>query len=77
MSIIKLIAITAALLLIAMAAMAIRIIFHKSHKFTETSTGHNKELKKKGITCPRHDEIKKWGKTKNESCATCYEHARN
>lgn len=73
----KLILVAAAILGIALLGMAVRIIFHKSHKFPETSAGHNKELRKRGVTCPRHEEIKCWGKSgKNTDCATCYEHAR-
>jgi hypothetical protein len=56
----------------------VRILFHKSHKFPETSAGHNREMRKMGITCPRHEEIKCWSdKNKQPSCATCYEHARD
>lgn len=77
MEIIKLIAVAAVILLIALTGMAVRILFHRSHKFPETSAGHNKELRKKGISCPKHEEIKCWGKKQNGGCATCYEHARD
>lgn len=74
---IKSILLAAAILGMALLGMAVKIIFHKSHKFPETSAGHNKELRKRGVSCPRHEEIKCWGKNgKNTNCATCYEHAR-
>lgn len=78
MAILKLIGLSALILLVALTGMAVKIIFHKSHKFPETSAGHNKELRKRGVTCPKHEEIKCWGKNgKNVDCATCYEHARD
>lgn len=67
----------ASLLALALLGLAVKIIFHKSHRFPETSAGHSKELRKRGITCPRSEEIKCWGKNSgNAGCATCYEHAR-
>ncbi len=73
----KLVLVASAILGMAILGMAVKILFHKSHRFPETSTGHNRELRKRGITCPRTEEIKSWGKNgKNTACATCYEHAR-
>ena len=77
MEIVKLIVIVACILFIALLGMAVKVIFHKSHKFPETSAGHNKEMRKKGISCARHDEIKCWSKKQNNGCSTCYEHARD
>lgn len=77
MEILKLIALAAGILFIALLGMGVKIIFHKSHKFPETSAGHNKELRKKGIGCPKHEEIKCWGKKKSNECSTCFEHARD
>lgn len=78
MNFLLLLAVVVIVLAIALILMGVRILFHKSHKFPETSAGHNKEMRKRGITCPRHEEIKCWSK-KNQSpdCATCYEHARD
>mgnify|MGYP003583752581 CR=1 FL=1 len=77
MEIVKLIVIVACILFIALLGMAVKVIFHKSHKFPETSAGHNKEMRKKGISCARHDEIKCWGNKQNKGCSTCYEQARD
>lgn len=77
MAIVKLIGLVIGLLALAFFGMAVKVIFHKSHKFPETSAGHNRELRKRGVTCPRHEEIKCWGKKgKNTDCATCYAGAR-
>ena len=65
------------LLGVALLAMGVRVIFHRSGKFPETSAGHNRDMRKLGITCPRHEEIKCWTKKPDQNtCATCYEHAR-
>jgi hypothetical protein len=57
---------------------SVRVIFHRSHKFPETSAGHNRELRKRGITCPRQEETKCWpNKGKSPGCSTCFEHARD
>ena len=77
MEILKLIALATGILFIALLGMGIKILFHKSHKFPETSAGHNKELRKRGVSCPRHDEIKCWSKKQDKGCSTCYEHARD
>lgn len=67
-----------ALMALVFILMGVKIMFHKSHKFPETSAGHNKEMRKRGITCARQDEIKCWSK-KNQShnCGTCFDHARS
>lgn len=78
MNFLLLLGVVAIILAIALMLMGVRILFHKSHKFPETSTGHNKEMRKRGISCPRHEEMKQWGnKKKPSACATCYEHARD
>ena len=57
--------------------IGVKVIFHKSHKFPETSAGHNREMRKRGITCARHEEIKCWTKKGTPpQCGTCFEHAR-
>jgi len=65
------------LMALVFALLGIKVLFHKSHKFPETSAGHNKEMRKRGVNCPRHEEIKAWSKKgKKTACASCYEHAR-
>jgi hypothetical protein len=67
-----------AIFAISFILLSVRIILHKSHRFPETSAGHNKEMRRRGITCPRHDEIKCWSEKKEDpDCKTCFEHARD
>jgi len=78
MATLKLFLVIVLLLAAVILLMGVKVFFHKTHKFPETSAGHNKELRKRGIKCARHEEIKRWNsKTKHEGCASCYEHARN
>jgi hypothetical protein len=52
MTILKLIIISAGFLTLGILGLGIRIIFHRSHKFPETSAGHNPEFKKAGNYLP-------------------------
>ena len=54
---IELILLTAALLGIAILIMGIKVFFKKGAKFPETSIGKNKEMKKLGLKCAKHEEI--------------------
>jgi len=47
----KLIILSAVLVAIALAGMAITIIVKPRGRFPETHVGHNKEMRKRGITC--------------------------
>ncbi len=77
MEVLKLIGIVVVLLTVGFAGMAIKIIFHKSHKFPETSAGHNKDMRKLGIKCAKQEEMKCWSKKGQSGCTTCFEHARD
>lgn len=78
MQFLVLVGIVIVLVALAFILFGVKILFHKSHKFPETSAGHNREMRKRGITCPRHEEIKCWSKKDQApECATCYEHARD
>ena len=68
---IKLIAVAIVLLGICFFGMAIRIIFHRSHKFPQTEVGHNAQMRKMGISCPKHDELKCFGKNGLSNCSKC------
>ncbi len=39
------------------AGLSISIIIKKNGRFPVTSIGRNKEMRKRGITCARHDEM--------------------
>jgi len=45
--------IASVLLLLAILFMGMKIFFTKSGKFPQTRIGHNKDMKKKGIYCPK------------------------
>ena len=56
--------------------LGVKVFFHQTHRFPEYSTGKNRELKKRGIGCARHEEIMRWKKPeKAKQCGTCCEHA--
>jgi len=55
---------TVATLLIGLKIFFNKILFNKQGKFPITSVGHNPEMKKLGITCVKHDELKCYSKTK-------------
>lgn len=46
------------ILSIALLAMGFNVFFRKNKKFPQSSIGHNKEMRKLGITCARSSEIK-------------------
>ena len=66
------VAFAAAVIGVCMCAMCVKIILHPSHKFPETSAGHNADMRKLGITCPKVDDAKLHG----TACSTCYAQAR-
>ena len=47
----KLILLSVVLVALALAGMAITILVKPKGKFPETHVGHNKEMRKRGITC--------------------------
>ncbi len=53
------------------AGLSLNIIFKKNGKFPETSIGRNKNLRKRGITCAKHDEIVCQGKTERGGSCCC------
>lgn len=70
----KLILIVVVVLGLAVAALSVKIIFHRSHKFPATSIEGNAQMRQRGITCPRHDELARnqhKRKTGCESCTNC------
>ncbi len=48
------------------AGLSLRILLEKNGRFPSTSIGRNKEMKKRGITCVKHDEIQCHGKGKSK-----------
>jgi hypothetical protein len=56
----------------AFLALGIKIFFVKKGKFPETSVGHNKEMRKLGLTCPRQEEIICRRKVDDINCCGCH-----
>jgi len=55
-----------------MMGLAIKLLVLKNGKFPVTSVGGNTHLKKRGIRCPRHEELREYKKYKRgESCEGC------
>ncbi|HRW63870.1 MAG TPA: hypothetical protein P5132_10290 [Bacteroidales bacterium] len=64
-----------ALLTIAFLGMGFNIFFRKNKKFPQTSVGKNKDMRKLGLSCAKHEEIrcrremdKKTGEANCEGC---------
>ena len=59
---------------VALIFLAIRMLIEKNGKFPETEIGHNKDMRKLGITCARVEEIKcrrDIDKNIASGCASC------
>ena len=63
------------ILSIALLAMGFNVFFRKNKKFPQSSVGHNKDMRKLGIKCAKHEEIKCRRdidrKTGEVNCAGC------
>ena len=59
------------MLSIAMVFMAINILFRKKGKFPEYRVGHNRNMKKIGLSCVKHEELKCHRELKKEGCSSC------
>ena len=75
---IKLFLITGVIVAVSFIAMGVSIFFRKNGKFPIFEIGKNKDMRKLGITCLKHDELrchnrlKKGNKGDRESiCKTC------
>ncbi len=64
----KLIIITSVLVALALAGMAITILVKPKGRFPNTHISHNKEMKKRGITCAQHTDT---GCNPVDSAACC------
>lgn len=55
---------TLVLVALAFAGLGLNIFFRKNGKFPQTEVGSNKDMKRLGITCTKHDEMKEYRKEK-------------
>ncbi len=57
------------LMALVLLGLSVSMLLKKNGRFPVTSIGRNKEMKKRGITCVRHDEMLCEGKGKSSgSC---------
>jgi len=68
---IKLLIISTILLIISFVFLGIRILIKANGRFPETHVGHNKEMKKLGITCAQDTSIGCTPADGFDSCSTC------
>lgn len=61
------------LLGIALAGLALNILLKKNGRFPAYQVGHNKDMKKLGIACVKHEEIKCHKKLRSDPslCTAC------
>ncbi|HDR89857.1 MAG TPA: hypothetical protein ENN63_09570 [Bacteroidetes bacterium] len=67
----KLVILSLLLLTFSILAMASGILLKSNGRFPAISIGKNREMKRRGITCPRHDELichRRTGKGKTCGC---------
>ncbi len=67
----KLALLTVLLLMLSLLGLATGMLLKKNGRFPATSIGKNKEMHKRGITCPRHDELKCYRKLKDGQSCSC------
>jgi hypothetical protein len=72
--VLKILLITIAFLSLSLIGMALNILLRKNGRFPAYRVGHNKNMKKLGISCVKHEEIKCLKKNIEEgNCAGCDE----
>jgi hypothetical protein len=70
---VQILVISVVLLSISMIGLAFNILFRKNGRFPSYEVGRNKEMRKLGITCVKHDEYKCFANLKNNTvdCSAC------
>ena len=58
----KVFLLSAMLLAIAVAGMAITILIKPGGKFPDGEISHNRKLREKGIICAKEEELRTWGR---------------
>jgi len=54
---IKLILLSTGIIVLSLLGLSLNMLLKKDGKFPVTSIGKNKEMRKRGITCAKHDEL--------------------
>ncbi|MDX9928330.1 MAG: hypothetical protein RBS37_00580 [Bacteroidales bacterium] len=68
---INLLIISSVLILIALAGLGIRMLLESSGKFPETHVGHNRQMKKLGISCAKNIDVGCHPDNELPGCAAC------
>ena len=68
---VNLLILSAVLISLSLAGLAIRMLIESSGKFPETHVGHNKEMKKLGIGCARTIDVGCHSTDDFPGCAAC------
>ena len=68
---IKLLIISAILLLISFAFFGMRMLLKNNGRFPETHISSNEEMRKRGITCAQHTDIGCTPSDDFEGCSIC------
>ncbi len=67
----KLILLSTVIIALSLIGLSIRMLVKKGGKFPSSSIGKNKEMKARGITCVRHDELKCYREEKERGMCEC------
>ncbi|MCU0366607.1 MAG: hypothetical protein MUC30_05245 [Bacteroidales bacterium] len=67
----KLLVISALLIAFALVAMAVSILLRRGGRFPDTHISHNREMRKRGITCAQHNDIGCQPAQNAAGCAGC------
>lgn len=67
----KLLAISALLIAFALVAMAVGILLRRGGRFPDTHISHNREMRKRGITCAQHTDVGCKPAQNTAGCAGC------
>ncbi len=67
----KLIILSVVLVGIALAGLAISMLIRPHGKFPDTHISHNKEMRKRGITCAQHNDVGCHPTQTATGCAGC------
>jgi len=69
----KLILISAILLLIAFAGLGLKVLMKPGSRFPEIHIGRNKEMRKRGITCAKKTDVGCSVSPGHQGCLICEE----
>lgn len=68
---IKLLIISALIVILALALLGIRILLKPGGRFPDTHVGHNREMQKRGIGCARNSDIGCNPVDSTDGCPAC------